>query len=205
MPYFITGASGIKVKNTRILYCSGVKSQSVWKASLDLKKREKHKLINDSLVFYYFAFPLGLMILMVVFLNRKEIQSLFWFGLVWGSGFTTLIIFLIDNVFKLAKYQHTYPFTIARLPLFFNLAWTPAIIMYLHFLPKKKIGYAYYSYIIIFCLLNAANDEVFHQIGLFKYIHWHPLYRFLLSLPYFYGLAVYYGNLEARGVFKENG
>jgi hypothetical protein len=142
---------------------------------------------------------------MVVFLNRKEIQSLFWFGLIWGSGFTTLIIFLVDNVLNLVKYQHAYPFTIAKLPLFFDLAWTPAVIIYLHFLPRKKLGYAYHSYIITFCLFNAANDEVFHQIGLLKYVHWNPFYRFLISLPYFYWLATHYRKLESQGVFKEDG
>jgi hypothetical protein len=165
---------------------------------------EKCPLTNDPLIFYYFAFPLGLIVFMTILMNRKEIQSLFWFGLIWGSVFTTVIIFLVDDVFNLVEYQHAYPFTIFKLPLLFDLAWTPAIIMYLHFLPKPKLGYAYYSYIITFCLLNAANDEVFHQIGLLKYIHWNAFYRFLLSVPYFYWLAVHYADLESRGVFKAN-
>jgi hypothetical protein len=175
------------------------------RTGVDSGKLEKYKLVNEPLILYNFAFPMGLIILMVVFLNRKEIQSLFWFGLIWGTGLTTAIIFLIDDVFKLVSYQHIYPFSIAKLPLLFDLAWTPAIIMFLHFLPKKKTGYAYYFYIIIFCLINAANDEVFHQIGLLRYIHWNPFYRFLISVPYFYWLAVHYADLESRGVFKEDG
>lgn len=159
-------------------------------------------LIKDPLTLYYFAFPLSLLILMVIFLNRKEIKSLFWFGLIWGTGVTTLIIFIISNIFNLVKYQHVYPFTIFNLPLFFDLAWTPAILIFLHFLPQKKLGYAYHSYIIVFCLLNAVNDEVFHQIGLLKYIHWNPFYRLLISLPYFYWVAVHYTNLKSKGTFE---
>ena len=159
-------------------------------------------MIKDPLTIYYFVFPLGLLILTVIFLNRKEIKSLFWFGIIWGTGLTTIIIFILADILNLVKYQHVYPFTIFNLPLFFDLAWTPAALIFLHFLPKKP-RYAYYAYIIFFALLNAANDEVFHQIGLLEYIHWSPFFRFLISLPYFYWLAIHYTNLKSQGVFKE--
>jgi len=161
-------------------------------------------LLTDPLVLYYFAFPLGLLLLLVIFLNRKEIKSLFWFGIIWGTILTTIIIFILSNIFHLLTYQHVYPFTIFNLPLFLDLAWAPAIIIFIHFLPDKKVGYAYYTYIVFFALLNGANDEVFHQIGLLKYIHWNPFFRFLISLPYFYWLAVHYQSLKFKGVFEEN-
>lgn len=159
------------------------------------------ELLKDPLVLYYIAFPLGLLILMVVFLDRRQIRSLFWFGLIWGSLLTTLLLFIFDDVFNLVKYQHARPFTIFGLPLLFDLAWTPAIIMFVHFLPDRKIRYAFYTYILLFCILNASNDEVFHQIGLLKYVHWSPIVRFLISLPYFYWVAIHYLNLKAKGVF----
>ncbi len=160
-------------------------------------------MIKDPLTLYYFAFPLALLILMIAFLDRKQIKSLFWFGLLWGSVLTTLIIYIADDILNLVKYQHAYPFTIMRLPLLFDLAWTPAIIMFIRFLPNRKIRYPYYTYILTFALINAANDEVFHQIGLLKYIHWSPIVRFLISLPYFYGVALHYEHLEKKGVFAE--
>lgn len=159
-------------------------------------------MIKDPFTIYYFAFPLGLLLLTIIFLNRREIKSLFWFGLIWGSGFTTIIIFIIADVFNLLKYRHVYPFTVFNLPLLFDLAWTPAILLFLHFLPKKRLGYAYHSYIIVFCLLNAINDEVFHQIELLEYIHWNPIYRFLISIPYFYWLAIHYTDLKSKGAFE---
>jgi hypothetical protein len=160
-------------------------------------------LIKDPLSLYYFLFPLGLLVLLVIFLNRKEIKSLFWFGIIWGSALTTFIIFILDNILGLVKYQHIYPFSVSGLPLLLDLAWTPAIMMFIHFLPDKRTGYAYYAYLLIFALMNAANDEVFHQIGLLEYIHWSPISRFLISLPYFYWLAIHYDNLKSKGVFGE--
>lgn len=159
-------------------------------------------MLKDPFILYYLAFPLGLLILTVSFLNRKEIKSYFWFGMIWGSIFEATIIFLA-NIFNLLKYQHAYPFTVLGLPLFFSLGWTPAVMLFLHFLPSKKTGYAYYIYIIGFALINAANDEVFHQIGLLDYIHWNPFVRFIISLPYFYWLAIHYTNLKSKGVFEE--
>jgi len=161
------------------------------------------QLLKDPLILYYIAFPLGLLTLMVVFLNRKQIRSLFWFGMIWGSLLTTLLIFIFDDVLNLVKYQHAGPFTIFGLPLLFDLAWTPAIIMFVHFLPDKEMKYAFYTYIVLFCLLNASNDEIFHQVGLLKYIHWSPIIRFLISLPYFYWVAIHYLNLRSKGVFAE--
>jgi hypothetical protein len=160
-------------------------------------------MIKSPLTLYYFAFPLGLLILLVIFLNRKEIKSLFWFGLIWGSVLTTVIIFILDDLCNLLKYQHVYPFTILGLPLLFDLAWTPAVMMFVHFLPDRKTGYPYYAYLVVFALINAANDEVFHQIGLLKYVHWSPFFRFLISLPYFYWLAIHYNNLKSKGIFEE--
>lgn len=161
-------------------------------------------MLKDPLVLYYFAFPLILLGLSIVFLNRKEIKSLFWFAIIWGSVLTTLIIFIADNLFKLVKYEHVYPFSILKLPLLFDLAWTPAILIFLHFLPGVQAPkYAYHTYIIVFALINAANDEVFHKIGLLTYVHWSPFIRLLISLPYFYWLAIHYTDLKAKGVFEE--
>lgn len=160
-------------------------------------------MIKDPFVLYYFAFPLILLLMMVTFLNRKEIKTHFWFGLIWGTVVTTLIIFMVDHVLNLVKYRHVYPFTILNLPFLFDLAWTPAILLFLHFLPRKEVRYAYHAYLITFCLINAANDEIFHQIGLLDYIHWNPFCRFLISVPYFYWLAIHYSRLAAKGAFKE--
>lgn len=160
-------------------------------------------MLKDPLILHYFAFPLILLTLMVIFLNRKEIRALFWFGLIWGSLLTTIIIFMISGVFNLVEYRHVYPFSILKLPLLFDLAWTPAIIMFVHFLPAKKTGYAYYTYLLVFAFINSANDEVFHQIGLLEYIHWSPVYRFLISLPYFYWVAVHYADLKSKGALDE--
>lgn len=159
-------------------------------------------MIKDPLTLYYFAFPFILLILLVVFLNRKEIKSLFWFGIIWGSVATTIIAFILKNVLKVMKYQHADPFTVFGLPLLFDLAWTPAVMIFIHFLPDKKPKYAHYTFIIVFALITAANDEVFHQIGLLKYIHWSPIFRLLISLPYYYWVTVHYNSLKANGVFK---
>ena len=160
--------------------------------------------LKDPLVLYYFAFPILLLGLTIIFLNRKTIKSLFWFGLIWGSGLTTLIIFIADNLFNLVKYRHADPFTFFHLPVFFDFGWTPAIMMFLHFLPSKKTGYGFYVYIITFSIINSINDEIFHQVGILEYIHWTALVRFLISLPYFYLVAAHYLNLKAKGFFPED-
>jgi hypothetical protein len=160
-------------------------------------------MLKDPLILYYFGFPLVLLVQAIIFLDRKTFKSLFWFGLIWGSGLTTILLFIFDNLLNLVKYQHAYPFTFFNSPMLFNFGWTPAIMMFIHFLPNKKIGYAFYVYTLTFCLINAVNDEVFHQIGLLEYIHWSAFTRFIISLPYFYFMAVHYLNLKTKGVFEE--
>lgn len=161
-------------------------------------------ILKDPLVLYYFAFPILLLGLAIICLDRKTFKSLFWFGLIWGSVLTTLIIFISDNLLNLVKYHHADPFTFFHLPVFFDLGWTPAIMMYLYFLPTKKTGYGFYVYILTFCIINSINDELFHQIGLLEYIHWNAFIRFLISLPYFYFVAVHYLNMKSKGFFLED-
>ena len=160
-------------------------------------------LLKDPLVLYYFAFPILLLGLAIIVLDRKKFKSLFWFGLIWGSVLTTIIIFICDNLLNLVKYRHADPFTFFHLPVFFNFGWTPAIMMFLYFLPPKKPMYAFHIYILTFCIVNSINDELFHQIGLLEYIHWSALVRFLISLPYFYFVAFHYLNMKSQGFFLD--
>lgn len=160
--------------------------------------------LKDPLILYYFAFPIILLGLTIIFLNRKTIKSLFWFGLIWGSGLTTIIIFIADNLLNFVKYRHADPFTFFHLPVFFNFGWTPAVMLFLHFLPDKKTGYGYYAYIVMFSIISAINDDLFHQVGLLEYIHWNAFIRFLISLPYFYFLAVHFLHLSSKGFFLED-
>lgn len=46
----------------------------------------------------------------------------------------------------LIKYQHMEPFNIGFLPLWTVLAWSPASMLYFHFLPKRKE--TWYAWII---------------------------------------------------------
>ena len=164
---------------------------------------KEFNLLKDPLILYYFAFPILLLGLAIIFLDRKTLKSLFWFGLIWGSVLTTIIIFICDNLFNLVKYHHADPFTFFHLPVLFDLGWTPAIMIFVNYLPDKKTGYGYYAYIVTFAIINAVNDELFHQIGLLEYIHWSALIRFLISLPYFYFIAVHYLHLKSKGIFGE--
>ena len=162
-------------------------------------------MIKDTMTFYYFAFPIILLTLMIIFLDRKAIQSLFWFGMVWGAGGSFVFVVIFSNIFTLFKYKHIEPFTFFGLPVLLGLAWTPAILLFLHFLPNRKTGYPYYAYITAFSLLSAVNDELFYKLGLLEYIHWHAFFRFIISLPYFYWMAIHYEYLKEKGVFEAVG
>jgi hypothetical protein len=166
--------------------------------------KRNQKLLNDPFIFYYLGFPAILLLLTIIFLDRKTLQSLFWLGLIWGSGFSTLIIVIADNCFHLLRYQHASPFTFFGSPVLLHLAWAPAILMFLHFLPNRKISYAFYAYILIFSFMSSIIDEIFHQIGLLKYIHWNSFVRFVITLPYYYFLAVHYLMLKSKGALAED-
>lgn len=146
--------------------------------------------------FYYIGFALLMGGLALIVIPRKTIRHLFGFSLVWGYlGSLFFIIVFGGGLFKLFYWRFSEPFTFFQSPFLLNLAWVPAIMIYIYFLPKIK--HLHLLFLFSFALVSAGLDEMFHRMGLLEYIHWHPFWRFIIAVVWLLGATIHYNRIIA--------
>jgi hypothetical protein len=147
---------------------------------------------------FYWLFTLFMGVLTVILVPKEQYRPLFWPSLVWGFGVSFLAaIFFGRDVLNLAIYVKDEPFTFLHSPLLLNFAWFETMMLYLNYLPTRKVWYVFPVYVIIFALASTGLQEVFHNAGLLIYKHWNNIFRFLVSLVWFYGAARHYRALSS--------
>lgn len=157
-------------------------------------------LHNENIIYYYPVFAAIMLILVVLFLTKKEIKELFWYGLIWGFLGSLIFIFLCSGVFHLFEFKRIYPFLYLGVsPVWNNLAWVPTIMIYIHFLPSKKERYFFPLYLFTFAILSTLIDDIYQHLGMMKYIHWNLFYRFIIALVWFYGVTWHYNKVKSKG------
>lgn len=85
--------------------------------------------------YYIFGFALGVLLLVIIFIPKHEIQKLFWLSAIWGSGSN----FIIEYIFVLAgltRYEHITPFNIGFLPIWIVLDYKCWPNLFLDVLPQ---------------------------------------------------------------------
>lgn len=138
-----------------------------------------------------------MLLLVVIFVPRREIKKLFWFSLLWGSA----VDFLLVQFFRLMnfyRYENSFPLDFYGSPILLNLAWSQAIILFIHFLPQRKEWYVFPFYIAAFSIVGVAIGVFFKNVGLLTEIHWHELMRFPIWALWFYGAGWHYNRLRER-------
>ena len=156
-------------------------------------------MLGVPIEYYYPVFSGFMLFLTLVFVPRNQFKSLFWLGLIWGFLGSMIVGTIFGQIFKMFRWEYAMPFLFFGHPTWINLAWLLAIILYLYYLPTQKEWYFLAVYVIGFAVASATLDTIFHQIGLFHYLHWSPFYRFLVALAWFYGAACHHNYLREKG------
>lgn len=142
----------------------------------------------------YIIFAALIFLFLVVFVPRQQIKKLFWFSLMWGP---TVDVLLVWTTKVLSLYQYTYlkPFEFFGAPIFNALAWSPAIILFLYFLPEQKERYIIPIYIGLFSMVGVFIGAYYTEFGLVRNIHFHYLLRFPIWYLWFSGALWHYRKL----------
>jgi len=149
--------------------------------------------------YYYIGFALLMAALVLALIPRTAIRKLFGFSLVWGYlGSFSFVNFLGEGILNLFSWNEADPFIFIKTPFLLNLAWAPAVMIYLYFVPKPK--HLFYLYFLSFTLISAGLDEVFHRLGLLRYIFWNPFFRFIVAFLWLYGVT---WHAEKINLFEE--
>lgn len=131
---------------------------------------------------------------MIVFVPRPFIKKTFWFSLLWGTAVDVLLVLLFQAI-PLYRYQYTKPFDFLGAPMWNSLAWVPAIIMFLYFLPEQKERYVIPFYIGLYSMVGVFVGAYYTQYGLVKEIHFHYLLRFPVWYLWFSAALWHYRKL----------
>lgn len=148
--------------------------------------------------YYYPVFALLMFTLMLLLVPRKVIRRLLWFGMIWGAAVDLTLILIFSVWLKLYRYEQTFPFDFYGVPIWINLAWAAAVIMFLYFLPEGKLKVPFYLYLTAFSMCSVFIGEVFVKLGMIKEIFWDELLRFPVTFMWFYGVAWNYKYLTAK-------
>jgi hypothetical protein len=146
----------------------------------------------------YSIFALLILALTLLLVPRSTIKILFWFSLLWGSSVDVLLI-LLFRYLQLYHYLKLNPYDFFGAPMWLPLAWSPAIIIFIYFLPPNKEWYYSFFYIAAFSAIGMAIGMFFTQVGLLQEIHWNPLLRFPVQFLWVYGALRHHRYLESRG------
>ncbi|WP_132017845.1 hypothetical protein [Hydrogenispora ethanolica] len=145
----------------------------------------------------YILFAFIMLSFMLVFVPKREIKKLFWFGLLWGSTLD-FIVETLFSVLHLIKYLNIEPFNLGVLPLWTVLSWTPTNIVFIYFLPEQKKRYIFWLYILMYSGLTAAVGTILVQLRLLVFIHWSVVHWFILAVIFYYLMAKHYQLLEPK-------
>lgn len=146
---------------------------------------------------YYPAFAVTMLFFVLAFVPRKEIKKIFWFSVLWGTGLD-LILILLFKVLNLYHYVNADPFDFYGSPIFINLAWAAAVMLFLHFLPARKEKYILPVYISLYAVLGLFIGVFLTKAGLIVETHWNELLRFPVVYLSFYACYKHYQYLKKK-------
>lgn len=111
---------------------------------------------------------------------QESFRRLVPFGLVAGFGLAFLINLFGTSIFQLWSYGRlSWP--ILGTPFWVLLAWIPAVVLFVHFLPEESLPRL--AWLLLFPAAYTLIEFLFIRAGLRFYSHsWNLAYAFLLSL-----------------------
>ncbi len=146
-------------------------------------------ILGIPLLAYYPALAFTLLGVAVLVVPRAAIKRLFPESLLFGV-MLSFVFAVLTRALGLMHYVHYGPFALLGSPVWLNLAWSPAIMMFLYFKPPIRTGFLFWAYLLTFSLLSAMLNEALHRLGLLVQPHWSSLGRFMVSAFWFYAAAL---------------
>ena len=140
----------------------------------------------------YIIWAVGLGLISFIVIDRERYRKLFPYGLIAGFLFATLFIgFMIaTNGFH---YKNFGALHYRGVPVFIAVAWIPAIMLFLHFLPRLG-SWEYFLYLLSWVLMSMMIQHGFELLYLLDTGWFNEPLRLVFSLIWFYIVSYWYSN-----------
>ncbi len=132
-------------------------------------------------LFWLFLFVM-LSLIMVLTVPESRIWKILPFGLVSGFVLSFGLMYLYVNVFHWWRFNYPGVFSLAGVPLLASLSWTPAVIIYTHFLSWLKKKWLFYGYVAGAALLTALFVQWLVAVNYLEFIRWNFFYTVIMAL-----------------------
>jgi len=136
---------------------------------------------------FFFMF----MIMMLIAVPRTKILQLLPVGAIGGFGLSLLLNALLVTVLGWWRFNFANIFSLAGIPMFITLAWTPVVIIYAYYLYFVKGFNRVISYMLGFTLATGLFVHWLAAGGFITLIRWNSLYTYFLAFI-LYSPVTYY-------------
>lgn len=122
------------------------------------------------------------MLVMILAVPRSNIIRLLPIGLFGGFGQSVILLSLVVPVLGWWRFNYTDIFSVAGIPLFASLAWTPVVIIYTYYLGLTRNLMGLYSYIATFSLGTGLFVHWLYRAGFLEFVRWNSLFTVLVAV-----------------------
>ncbi len=127
----------------------------------------------------------------IIAVPRSKILKILPFSLVSGFILSFVLMYLYVNIFRWWEFNYPGVISLAGVPLFASLSWTPAVIIYSHFLSWPKGKWLFYGYIAGAALATALFVQWLVLVNYVEFIRWNFFYTIVMALVLFSVLNYY--------------
>lgn len=133
---------------------------------------------------YYLLFALAFGAAALILIPKQLYKKFFIYGLLFGGAFNIITILTLSGIFHLFQYFQIGPAGIWGLFSFFTpVTWVFVVMLYLYFLPVRKIFL--YPYILGFIVFAYMFGLPLEGLGLFKFYHNYQYFQPLTFIIWF--------------------
>ncbi len=142
-------------------------------------------------IFFMFMFA------MIIAVPRSKILHFLPLGIFGGFSQSFLLLGYFVPVIGWWKFNHANVFSLAGIPLFIALAWTPVVIIYAYYFNRLKHPLEVLAYQIAFSLVTGLYVHWLVRAGFLVFLNWHSILTviiaFLLYSPItYYMMKIYH-------------
>lgn len=150
--------------------------------------------LSKELIYLIWASSLALISFILV--DRERYRKLFIYGLIGGFLAASIVIGLMRATGGF-HYRFMGPLHYKGIPILIPVAWIPAFVLFLHFLPRLN-SWEYWLYLIAWVAMSAMIEESLELVGLFVKGWFSEPMRIVLSLIWFYVISQWYVRREGK-------
>lgn len=141
---------------------------------------------GKSILFFYKALLFG--IATVVAIPREKYKHFLIYGFIFGAIGDVVVILIVHSLNGI-NYLNMGPFNILGLfPYWTPIAWMFALMLFLYFLPRRKLFL--YPYVVGFSFFGYSLGLALQNLGLFEYVGNYIYYAPLVITAWF-GLSAF--------------